>query len=136
MLSLEGDDAYGESREPLLAEGTTPFRPNQPTRLLAHPTSCEPLEKRRADKPLSRGHEKRRRLREIRLQKEGYVPRRKTLEEHVHSATAITSCIDFSAFPATNGAYSAKLSPITSPTIEHSVPALVANGFELIQWDG
>lgn len=82
------------------------------------------------DRLLYRGHEKQRRLRENRLEKEGYVPRRKALNKHVRSAMLI------STFPSTSGAYSAKPSQITSPAIEHSVVGLVADGFELIQWDG
>lgn len=88
------------------------------------------------DRLLYHGHEKRRRLRENRLEKEGYVPRRKALNKHVRSAMLISSPVDLSTFPSTSGAYSAKPSQITSPAIEHSVVGLVADGFELIQWDG
>lgn len=96
----------------------------------------ERLEKRHADKPLSRGHEKRRRLRETQLNEKGYVPRPKVVDQHVRSAAVIESPVDFSNFLATNGAYSAKLSRTASPSKEYNVAELVNDGFELIQWDG
>lgn len=136
MLSVDDDDAHGQSPGRFFAEAATPFRPNKPTRLLERPTPYERLEKRITDRPQSRGHEKRRWLRQRKLEEEGYVPRRKALDEHVRSAMAICSPIDFSNFPSTNGAYSAKLSKVASPANEYSVTGLVADGFELIRWDG
>lgn len=93
-------------------------------------------EKRKASKPLSRGHKRRRQHREDAFDANGYVPRSEALDKHVRCAKPVTAVVDFATFSATSGAYSAKLTAIPSPTNKHAVSGLLADGFKLLQWDG
>lgn len=92
--------------------------------------------KRKAEKPLSRGHKRRRQRREDLFHEKGYVPRSDVLEKYIRPATPVATALDLSTIPANNGAYSAKQRAISSPACKHDVLGLVAEGFELLQWDG
>jgi hypothetical protein len=134
---LSGDDA------PALATLNAPNvlnAPNAPNAPNAETlTGCQrvfDLQAKGKAPSTSPSHIRRRRRRNAVIDRDGQRPRKKTIQEAVRPQSSLQTKLSTEALPATACGYRAMNGSFNAARKLHTTSGLLAQGFQLISWDG